>query len=109
MMPPTGIRDSMRLVSCTMGMIRTVSDIANAVRGRRTELGLSQDEVAQRAGVSRKWIYEFEAGQPAAELRKILAVIDALDLRLSVAPADDRPPAGDDIDLDAHLAAYGAG
>ena len=89
--------------------IRTISDAANAVRGRRAELGISQDELARRAGTSRKWVYEFEAGKPGAELRFVLAVLEALDLRLSVSPAGTRDPTDlPDLapDLDALLDDY---
>lgn len=85
--------------------VRTISDAANVVRGRRAELGISQVELARRAGVSRKWIYEFEAGKPGAELRFVLTVFRALDLRLSVGPAGARESAGT-ADLDALLDDY---
>jgi HTH-type transcriptional regulator/antitoxin HipB len=65
--------------------IRSIRDLAAVVRGRRKDLGLSQAELATRAGVSRKWIYQFEAGKPTAELRLILRVLDALGLALDVA------------------------
>jgi HTH-type transcriptional regulator / antitoxin HipB len=64
--------------------IRSIRDLAAAARGRRRDLGLSQAELAARAGVSRKWIYQFEAGKPTAELRLILRVLDALGLILDV-------------------------
>lgn len=65
--------------------IRSIRDLAAVVRGRRRDLGLSQAELAVRAGVSRKWVYQFEAGKPTAELRLILRVLDALGLALDVA------------------------
>lgn len=37
-----------------------------------------------RAGVSRKWVYEFEAGKPTAELRLILRTLDVLGLTLEL-------------------------
>jgi HTH-type transcriptional regulator / antitoxin HipB len=64
--------------------VRSIRDLAAVVRGRRRDLGLSQAELAVRAGVSRKWIYQFEAGKPTAELRLILRVLDALGLVLDV-------------------------
>jgi HTH-type transcriptional regulator / antitoxin HipB len=64
--------------------VRSIRDLAAVVRGRRRDLGLSQAELAARAGVSRKWIYQFEAGKPTAELRLILGVLDALGLVLDV-------------------------
>jgi HTH-type transcriptional regulator/antitoxin HipB len=64
--------------------MRSIRDFAAAVRGRRRDLRMSQAELASRAGVSRKWIYEFEAGKPNAELGLILRVMDALGLQLEL-------------------------
>jgi HTH-type transcriptional regulator/antitoxin HipB len=81
--------------------IRSIRDLAAAIRGRRTELGLTQADLAMRAGVSRKWVYEFEAGKPAAELQLILRVVDALGLALDVGYTDGaRHPRGTMADLD---------
>jgi y4mF family transcriptional regulator len=80
--------------------VRSVRDLAAAVRGRRRDLSLSQAELAVRAGVSRKWIYQFEGGKPTAELRLILRVLDALGLVLDVA-YDEKTGAGQSTrDLD---------
>jgi len=43
---------------------------------------MSQADLAARAGVSRKWIYEFEAGKPKAGLGLILRVMDTLGIQL---------------------------
>ena len=66
--------------------MRSIGEAAAQVRGRRLQLRLSQDQLAQRAGVSRKWVYEFEAGKPHAEFGHLLRVLDALDLQLDVSP-----------------------
>ncbi len=85
--------------------IRSIGDLAAVVRGRRKDLGMNQAELARRAGVSRKWIYEFEAGKPTAELALLLRVIDELDLELELGPRSESTgsPGGDTIDLDALL------
>jgi HTH-type transcriptional regulator / antitoxin HipB len=80
---------------------RSIRDLAAAVRGRRRDLGLSQAELADRAGVSRKWIYQFEAGKPTAELRLILRVLDALGLILDVTYDEQSAPDQPTGDLDA--------
>jgi HTH-type transcriptional regulator/antitoxin HipB len=76
--------------------------LAAAVRGRRLDLGLSQAELARRAGVSRQWVNEFEAGKPAAELALVLRLLDALALELTVAPRSGETPRAP-TDLDALL------
>ena len=79
---------------------RSIRDLAAVVRGRRRDLGLSQAELAARAGVSRKWIYQFEAGKPTAELRLILAVLEALGLVLDVTHEEQAPGEQPTSDLD---------
>lgn len=66
--------------------IRSVRDLQALIRARRRELGLSQETAANRAGVSRKWLSEFERGSSGAELRLVLLMLDALDLHLDVSP-----------------------
>lgn len=85
--------------------VRSIRDLAAAVRGRRKDLGMTQAELARRARVSRKWIYEFEAGKPTAEFGLLLRVLDELGLALELgAPSKAPGSAPDDtIDLDALL------
>ena len=82
-------------------LVKSIGEAAAQVRGRRIQMGLSQDQLAQRAGVSRKWVNEFEAGRQHAELGHVLRVLDALDLQLDVSPRSASPasPAGA-VDLD---------
>lgn len=96
--------------------LRSVHDLAAAVRGRRRNLGLTQAALASAAGVSRKWVSDFERGKPGAEVSAVLAVFDALGLVLATDVHQQRrndaarPPQADTpVDLDAHLAAYAAG
>jgi len=63
---------------------------------------VSQAGLAERAGVSRKWVYEFEAGKPTAEFGLLLRVLDALQLSLEVAP-EAGPVSAGRVDLDALL------
>jgi HTH-type transcriptional regulator/antitoxin HipB len=75
------------------------------MRGHRRDIGLSQSELARRAGVSRKWIYEFEAGKPTAEFGLLLRVLHELDLELDLRLAGATNASTDDeaSDLDALL------
>lgn len=87
--------------------INSTHDVAAAARGRRLQLGLSQAEVAARAGVSRPWINMFEAGKPTVELALVLRLLDALDLRLDLVPEPETtgtPSPDETVDLDALLA-----
>ena len=89
-------------------IIRSIRDVAASVHGRRKDLAMSQAELAAKAGVSRKWIYEFEAGKPTAEFGRLLRVIEALGLELGVElrSGDDRLGRGDTVNLDDLLDEY---
>ena len=66
-------------------LINTVHQIQVQARGRRTDLGQSQEQVARRAGVSRKWLSDFERGATTAvELPLVLRLLAALDLELDI-------------------------
>jgi transcriptional regulator with XRE-family HTH domain len=67
----------------------SVHGMQSLARARRRELGLTQSQVVARAGLTRKWLSEFERGvASAAELPRVLRLLAALDLRLDVRSAD---------------------
>ena len=91
----------------------TVQSIRTAALGRRRGLGLSQAQLAERAGVSRKWLSEFERGKATAELGLVLRLLESLGLRVTIelAAQGDRPHAtgrvtNPPVDLDALLEEY---
>ncbi|HST59370.1 MAG TPA: helix-turn-helix domain-containing protein, partial [Longimicrobium sp.] len=61
---------------------RTVDDVAELVRDRRKQLGLSQMELARRAGVSRQWLVDLERGKPTAEVSLVLRTLAAAGMQL---------------------------
>jgi HTH-type transcriptional regulator/antitoxin HipB len=90
--------------------LRTPRDIGLVIRERRRALGLSQQELATRVGVSRQWIVEVEQGKRRAELGLVLRTLEAIDLglRTDEAPPGDSTPINPaaTVDLDALLAAH---
>lgn len=58
-------------------------DLAAFVQGRRRELGLTQLDVADMAGVSERFVRDVEAGKRSVRLDKTEALLEALGLRLS--------------------------
>ena len=88
--------------------VRSIRDIAAAARGRRRSLGLNQGELAGRAGVSRKWISEFEAGKSTAELGLVLRVLRELGFELDLSGLSAKKPSDTPgpIDLDELLDNY---
>jgi transcriptional regulator with XRE-family HTH domain len=88
--------------------IRTAHDLAALARGRRLDRGWSQAGVARRAGVSRKWVSDFERGKDNVDLAAVLRLLDALDITLgSVDSASTRETGPrDGVDLDDFLEEY---
>lgn len=57
---------------------------AAAVRSRRRALGLRQDELADLAEVSERFVHALESGKGTVRLDKLLAVLAALGLHLEL-------------------------
>jgi len=70
--------------------IREVEDFGAVARQRRRDLGLSQDALAKRAGVTRQWLVRFEQGNPDVSLSKAFAVMIELGLTLRTDPSESR-------------------
>lgn len=68
---------------------------SRAVRRRRRELGLTQQELARRIGVTRQWIAKVEVDAKDVPLAKAIALAEQLRLDL-----DLRDPSVDDGALD---------
>lgn len=74
--------------------VRSVSDLGANVAQRRKDDGLTQQQLADRAHVSRRWLGMLENGQNlGADFTRVLQVLRALDLELHLA---DAPEPGDD-------------
>jgi len=80
-----------------MRPIQTSKAFGSAVRRARKDRGLSQVELAARAGVGRPWLSELETGKRTAELGRALSVLSALDLAVTFDPV--RRPEGPTVDL----------
>lgn len=58
--------------------------VATEVRARRRALGLTQQDLAELAGVSERFVRFVEQGKPSIQLDALLALLDALGLELVV-------------------------
>lgn len=65
----------------------SAAEVGAQLRSARIAAGLSQQDLADRSGVSRLTIGLIERGHPAGELGKVLSVAAALGLQLSFVPA----------------------
>jgi HTH-type transcriptional regulator/antitoxin HipB len=69
---------------------RSGNELAQAVRAARERAGITQEQLARRARVGLKFLYELESGKDTLRADKVLDVMDALALRLVIAPR--QPP-----------------
>ena len=62
----------------------TPKDLGALIRSHRMKQGLTQQDLATRIGVERKWIIGLESGKARAELHLVMRAIDALGLSLNL-------------------------
>jgi len=64
-------------------MLDISPSFGNAVRKRRLELKLSQEELAEIAGLHRTYVADIERGTRNVSLKNLVKLIHALDISLS--------------------------
>ena len=64
----------------------SAAGLGRALRARRRALALSQQNLADLANVSLRFLHEAEHGKPTVRLDKLLAVLHALGVHLELAP-----------------------
>jgi HTH-type transcriptional regulator / antitoxin HipB len=57
-------------------------EIANLIHYYRKQSGLSQQELAQLAGVGKTVIYDIEKGKESVRLNTLLKVLDVLNIQI---------------------------
>jgi HTH-type transcriptional regulator / antitoxin HipB len=82
--------------------IENTTDLGAYVRERRRALGLTQEQLAGRARVSRRWLSDLEAGKETADVGLVLRTLRALGVVLDAQPMERLAP----INLDELLAGY---
>lgn len=78
-------------------LIHTARELGLLIREARRRANLTQAVLAERIGVSRKWVIDLEGGKTTAEVGRVLQALRALDLSLDVRP-DARGAATVDLD-----------
>ena len=66
-------------------MSERLGHIGEQIRDRRKALHLTQNDLADLAGCSPRFLRALEGGKPTVRLDKLLDVLDALGLELSAA------------------------
>src|SRR5437870_13086956 len=72
--------------SAEMLVWRSGRQLAAAVRSARERMGLTQAQLARRASVGLKFLYELESGKDTLRADKVIDVLEVLALQLVVAP-----------------------
>jgi HTH-type transcriptional regulator / antitoxin HipB len=72
---------------------RSGAQLGAAVRAARERMGLTQAELARRAVVGLKFLYELESGKDTLRADKVLDVLDVLGLELVIGPRRAGKPA----------------
>jgi HTH-type transcriptional regulator/antitoxin HipB len=70
---------------------RSGRHLAAAVRARREHMGLTQAQLAKRAHVGLKFLYELESGKETLRVDKIFDVLDVLALQLVLTSTASTP------------------
>ena len=73
-------------------MARTTKDLGQALRAARKANGLTQAELAARAGVWQRTVSNIETGTSGAKAETIFDLLAALDLELRIVPRSKMTP-----------------
>jgi transcriptional regulator with XRE-family HTH domain len=68
--------------------IYTPASLGDAIRHYRTEAGLTQAELANKAGLHRSYLSELESGKETQQLQRLLRVLRQLGVRMTLDKAD---------------------
>lgn len=68
-------------------ILRDATGVNQALRSRRKELGLTQEELGQRAGLAAKHVSRIENGTHEPKISTLLALVSALELDLALGEA----------------------
>ncbi|MDU9004382.1 helix-turn-helix domain-containing protein [Sedimentitalea todarodis] len=71
---------------------RTTKDIGNLLRNARKAKGLTQGELASRAGVWQRTISNIETSTSGAKLETVFDLLAALDLEIHIVPRSKMTP-----------------
>jgi transcriptional regulator with XRE-family HTH domain len=68
--------------------IYTPESLGQAIRHFRNEEGLTQAELAERAGLNRTYLSALESGKETEQLKRLLRVLRQLGVRMTLDKAD---------------------
>lgn len=72
-------------------MVTDPGQLGALLKQARRRRGMSQAELAERAGVTRQWVVAFEAGSPRAQLGVVLRALQAVGLDIDLTDTSEDP------------------
>jgi transcriptional regulator with XRE-family HTH domain len=66
----------------------TAASVGPAIRHYREEAGLTQEELAEMAGLNRSYLSELEQGRETEQMRRVLRLLKLLGVRATLQKAD---------------------
>jgi y4mF family transcriptional regulator len=67
-------------------IIRTADELTTAVRERRRELGITQEQLADITGVHRAFVSQLERGKATVRFDLLLRLVQALGMDIELRP-----------------------
>jgi y4mF family transcriptional regulator len=74
--------------------VQTTATLGELARDQRKKRGWSQSQLAEKIGVSRLWVGQFEKGKESVEIGLVLKLLRTLGLHLEVSLAKMNPFSG---------------
>ena len=68
--------------------IYSTDSLGAAIRHYRKEAGLTQEQLAEMAGLRRSYLSELESGKETEQLKRVLRVLRQLGVRMTLDEAD---------------------
>jgi transcriptional regulator with XRE-family HTH domain len=68
--------------------IYTPASLGDAIRHYRTEAGLTQAQLAEKAGLQRSYLSELETGKETAQVKRLFRVLRKLGVRMTLDKAE---------------------
>jgi HTH-type transcriptional regulator/antitoxin HipB len=68
--------------------VYTPASLGDAVRHYRTEAGLTQAQLAAKAGIQRSYLSELERGKETEQVKRLFRVLRQLGVRMTLDKAD---------------------
>ena len=62
--------------------VTNAADLGAFLRSIREEAGLSQEEIAERLDIDRRYVYQIESGTPTLYATRLFALLSQLGIRL---------------------------